>query len=362
MKIIYSWGTDEKTAPFIETSIKEWRGAGYHVTSINQAREMGEYRVLSPDELNRLYQNKDKKLFDLYDKIRRLSREYDVFIVNYYNVYHPEFIKSLTGIYTVIASGDDPESSDSCSKPYVRFFDHSFAWGVNFDSATRITEKFLEWGAKRADWWPYGVREDMYNPRLTEEDILKKERDIDLVFVGGPYSKVDRLLKIEKAFPQMKIYGHGWHWRTFIRSRNKIATLLAGFWRVKNISNDELISIYQRSKIGINIHLSFGPSNLRTYQLPANGVMEICDCKDGLSQVYGIDKEVIAYNSIDEAIELIKYYLEHDEERKKIAVAGFRKTLRNYKRSQTIANAVEKIKKGMAADWIKYFKDGTPVI
>jgi len=361
MKIIYSWDHHKELRPFIKADIEKWRELGYDITEVTHRDKLGIKTEWPPDELNNLYHNKYKKLLDLYDKVRNLTETHDVFIIAGDPIYHPEFVKSLKNIYTVIVSGDDPESSDRVSKPYVHAFDHSFALGVNFDKNTKITEKFLQWGAKRADFWPYGVREDMYSPQLTEKEIFNKERDIDLVYVGTPWMKFERLLKIKKAFPQMKIYGRGWNWKTFARSKNKIITFLSGFWWVKELSVDELVPLYQRCKIGINIHLSFGPSNMRIYQLPANGIMQICDCKEGLDQVFEIGKEVIAYDSIEEAIDLIKYYLEHDEERKKIATAGFERTMKDYKRLTTFVNAIEKIKKGMLEEGVTHFKNGTSI-
>lgn len=374
MKIIYSWGNSHEEKPFIEEDIREWIDAGYEVTAINHREELGIEKAWSPEKLNRAYIEKDARLFNLYGKIRKLSESHDIFIVNYENVYHPDFVESLKNIYTVIVSGDDPESSDSCSKPYVQAFDHSFAWGINFDKNTKITKKFLEWGAKRADFWPHGVREDMYDSKLTAESILNKDRDIDLVYVGSSGLKLGRIAAIKRAFPQIKIYGYDWNWKTFFKEfilykktygnwnfkniGNAINAILCGLNNVEEISADELIPLYQRAKIGINIHLSYGPSNLRMYQLPANGVMQICDCKEGLGDVYNIGKEIVVYDSIEEAIKLIRYYLEHEQERKKIAVAGFERTMRDYKRLQTFLNVMEKIKEGMKQKGIKSFKDG----
>lgn len=140
-----------------------------------------------------------------------------------------------------------------------------------------------------------------------------------------------------------------------------LKALLLGLWRVKELLVDELVPLYQRCKIGINVHLSFGPSNRRTHQLPANGVMQICDCPEGLHQVFEIDKEVVVYHSIEEAIELIGYYLEHDDERKEIAAAGFRRAMRDYRRITTFSKAMEKVNEGMLEDRIEYFRDGTPI-
>ncbi len=361
MKIIYSWDHNKDFRSFIKADIQKWRDLGYEITEVMHRDKLGISTQWPFDELEKLYNDKNQKLLALYDRVRKLAETQDVFIVAGDPIYHPEFIESLKNIYTVFVSGDDPESSDYCSKPYVSAFDHSFSLGVNFDKNTKITEKFLEWGAKRADWWPYGVTENMYNPLFTEADLLNKKRDIDLVFVGTPSNKVERLLEIKKAFPQMKIYGRGWNWRTFIRSKNKFSTFLAGFWRIKKFPSDELAPLYQRCKIGINVHMSFGPSNQRVYQLPANGVMQICDCKEGLGQIFEIGKEVVAYHSTAEAIDSIRYYLQHDEERKKIASAGFQKIMHDYKRTTTFSNAIKKIKIGMVEDGIKIFKDGTPI-
>lgn len=379
MKIIYSWGHSGRLKPYIEAEIKGWLNAGYDITSINHREELGIERAWSPQKLDELYTNKDETLCKFYNKIADLAETHDVFMVEYENVYHPEFIKTLKNkhIYTVIVSGDDPEGSDHCSKPYVHAFNHSFCNAVNFDKDTKITEKFLEWGARRADWWPHGVRPGDYNASLTEEGIYNKERDIDLVYVGGFGLKLDRLAEIKKAFPQMKVYGRGWNWKAFLaspRSHHRmyghwewrtfsgaLKALLLGLWQVKELPMDKLLPLYQRCKIGINLHLSFGPSNRRTHQLPANGVMQVCDCPEGLGQVFEVGKEVVVYHSIKEAIELIRYYLKHDDERKKIAAAGFKRTMEDYKRLNTFCQAMDKVKKGMLEDGVRYFKNGAPI-
>ncbi len=361
MKIIYSWGASEQVKPFVEADVKAWRNAGYDITSIDHRKELGGItRAWEPKKLDELYHNRDTTLLEFYDKIRELSKSHDVFMVNYENVYHPEFIKSLKNIYTVIVSGDDPDGSWRCSKPYVHAFNHAFAWGVYFDANSKITEKYLEWGAKRADRWPHGVNMRTYDQTLTIDDICYGKRNVDLVYVGGSGAKVGNLAKIKRSFPQMEIYGRGWAKRDvlagIIRGKKISAfwdTYLSGLWDIKALPTSELVPLYQRTKIGINAHLSYGVANERLYQLPANGVMQICDCPEGLKEVFEIGKEVVTYNSTKEAIELIRYYLEHDYERKEIAVAGFKRVVKDYRRIYTFAQTIEKIKKGMIEDNFK---------
>jgi len=373
MKIIYCYAGDKIYKKFF----KKCRELGYEVLPIDMSEETGICRATALDELTRIH-NTNKKLVDHYNKIRELSADYDILIVDNYCVYTPDFIKTLKkDIYTVIYSGDDPESSNKCSRPYVHAFDHAFSYGVYFDNESKVTDKFKEWGAKRVNWWPYGVTEDRYDHSLTEDDIYNKNRDIDLAYVGVAWTKLGRLAKIKKAFPQMRLYGRDWNLKTILKSplshlkmyhrlspeifSGVLDALLLRLWNVKEIPTEGLVPLYQRCKIGINMHLSFGPSNSRLYELPANGVMQICDCSKGLGDVFEIDKEVVAYNSTEEAIEIIKYYLEHDDERKRIAAAGFKRTMEDYKRIIIFSKALEEIKKSMLEEGITHFKDGTPI-
>lgn len=381
MKIIYSWGHALKELiPVLETEVQEWIQAGFNITSINDRKELGIKIPWKPPELDKLYHDKDSKLMKLYNMVESLANTHDILITNHGNVYHPGFIKSLKnkGIYTVICSADDPEDSDYCSKPYVHAFNHSFSWGINFDEKTRITTKFLEWGAERADIWPYGIRHDMFDPSLTVNDIFNKNREIDIIYVGSLIYKVDRIAELKKAFPQMKVFGRNWNLKTLLKSpisywrhygkvdwkkfQGAILAIREGLARVNTLPTREIVPYYQNSKIGINFHMSFGPSNRRTYELPANGVLQICDCPEGIGFLFDINKEVVVYHSVKEAIQLIKYYLEHDNERKKIAASGFSRALKDYNRLTTFSNAIQKIKKGMLENGLNHFKNGESII
>lgn len=343
MKIIYTTDFTRTTKSDL-TMLDGLKEDGYRFTAVDWKEELDIDYTPSREEIDKLYSMHDEKLFDLYKKIRTLSKSQDVLLVTQTHVYHPKFIDSLDGIYKVFWSGDDPDSSEDCSKPYVTHYDHMFTVGVNFDKNTKITDKFLEWGAKRADWWPLGFRGDTYNPNLTVEDIYNKERDIDLAFIGNIVGRRHKLVKIKRAFPQMKLYSNDLRKLKIKLLANLYYSTMSRSWTwATELPHDQLSPFYQRVKIGINEHPISGPSTLRTYQLPSNGVMQICDCPEGLDQVFKVGKEVVAYHSIDEAIELIHYYLDNDEERKKIAAEGFKRAIKDYKRETTFLNALRKI-------------------
>jgi hypothetical protein len=64
-------------------------------------------------------------------------------------------------------------------------------------------------------------------------------------------------------------------------------------------------------------------------------VLQICDNKSHLAKLYEINKEAVGFDTIAEAIELCRYYLEHDRERREIAAAGWKRAIRDYNETAT---------------------------
>lgn len=281
--------------------------------------------------------NLDKKddVRDIYSFILDYIYEHGIKICIFFGSgypWHESFLSQLKKVsYAACYFADDPEGSEKTSRFYVKNFNFAFCGGIFFDKSTTIEKKYLEWGAKKAKFIPLGAYPAKY--RESMRDI--SNRGIDLVYVGGCYfPKVFRMFRLKWHFgSRMQMYGRGWN-RSNSRVKTLILKLLKLFFQIpyiEELPKDKLVELYQNSKIGFNIHMSYGPSNLRLYELPMNGVMQICDCRDGLSKLYEIDKEVIPYSAVTEAIEKIEYYLKHDDERAKVALSGYERARNFYK-------------------------------
>lgn len=86
----------------------------------------------------------------------------------------------------------------------------------------------------------------------------------------------------------------------------------------------------QRSKIALNIHIDMAEqyaANMRLYEATGVGTMLLTDWKTNLHELFEIGREVVAYRSVEECVELVEYYLDHDSEREAIAKAGQQRTL-----------------------------------
>lgn len=88
-----------------------------------------------------------------------------------------------------------------------------------------------------------------------------------------------------------------------------------------------------RSRITLNRHINVAENfanNMRLYEATGVGTMLITDRKDNLHQLFDIGREVVAYSSREEVVELVRHYLAHPDEAEQIARNGQARTLREH--------------------------------
>ena len=292
-------------------------------------------RRLTWKELDARWKRGDRELLQMYERLANECQNHDVFINwNGINV-HPEFVSQLP-TFNIYGCYDDPEATEDLSKPVAAAFDLSMIGNI------AEVETYKSWGVRHAEFWPYGFRVNDYDPTLTTEKILTGERDVEISLLcerETPWRR-ERLDRIAAAFPQGHFHGRGWP---------------------RGILPEEArVPLYQRTKVGINFHHTTGPINLRCYALPANGVMQICDNKSHLGKIYELGREVAGFDKIDEAIDLARYYLAHNDERRRIAAAGFERVIRDYN-EVSVFRLVEKYAVPLLAQKTKVAKDTAPI-
>jgi spore maturation protein CgeB len=269
-------------------------------------------------ELDARWRRGDRELLALYERLEERLAGCDVLLNTVGINLHPEFVERLPA-FTVFQCFDDPESSDALSKPVAGAYDLCLV-----GNAAEV-ETYRSWGVKHAEWVPMGLMPGTYDPTLCEEDILEGRRDIDLVMLIDRLSapRRARMDAMAKAFPDAHFYGRGWP---------------RGLLPV-----DQQIAMLRRAKIGPNFHNSTGPINLRLFQNPANGVMQICDNKSHLGMVYELGKEVVGFDTVEECVDLCRYYLAHDRQRREIALNGWRRAMRDYNEAAVFAQKMRLI-------------------
>lgn len=87
------------------------------------------------------------------------------------------------------------------------------------------------------------------------------------------------------------------------------------------------------SRITVNVHIDVAENyanNMRLYEATGCGALLVNDMKDNLHELFTLDKEVVTYRSPGEAVEKIRWYIDHPQEAEAIALAGHQRTLREH--------------------------------
>ena len=284
--------------------------------------------------LEKLWLNKDKVLLNFYDTLIDKINNSDIFLHFGGGMIYPEVLKKInSNIIKIYHCADDPESSEILSKPVAQFYDHCAISNI------AEVETYQSWGVENVFFWPLGAINYKDEYFETINNSIYQYRKFDIGFIGAKYgtpkfSKIGKILglynkksdmkKLLKEFPQLIGYGTMWD---------------NGY-----INSNDILSFYTNIKLGINIHNSTGPINSRLFDLNAFGICQVCDNKSYLGEIYELDKEVIGFDTIDEAITKIKYYLAHEDEAQEIAINGRNRFLRNYTSLEILKTLLYRIK------------------
>ncbi len=98
------------------------------------------------------------------------------------------------------------------------------------------------------------------------------------------------------------------------------------------------------SYITVNRHVDVAENfanNMRLYEATGAGAMLLTDAKDNLGEIFEVGREVVAYRDTKEAVEMIRFYSAHPEERDAIARAGLARTLRDHTYERRMEQLVE---------------------
>jgi hypothetical protein len=306
-KLRYLWAysaADELTVTWHGRNNEVRRQRGYDVNVFNiTPASMGRQWIPFP-ELDRMWRAGHKPLMRMYEDLAAALAGRDVLILYNGANLHPEFVRQLD-VFKVYTVGD-PESAEILGRPLCVPFDL-----VLVNQMSEIS-RYKSWGKEHVYFWPLGsLASDADVADLTEESILDPQcRDIPAALVCE-YSayRNHKLDKLSTEFPQAFFGGRGWP---------------RGI-----IGREDMWGTYRHSRIGWNIHNTTG-FNFRTYELPAYGMMEICDNKSDLAQIFDLDREIVGFDTMDECVDKTRYYLDHVDQQRQIALGGWLRWKKDY--------------------------------
>lgn len=205
-----------------------------------------------------------------------------------------------------------PYKPYDCPKPMAYWASDTHIWDKGYEyrlnmakradhvfvAQKRAQEEFKRDGVN-AIWLPHAVEPLAY----PKGEILTKKYDV--CFVGHINSKnrEDALDRLFSVFPNF-YYGQA----LFEDAARK----------------------FSESKIVFNIAMT-DDINMRCFEVMATGSFLLTNWIPTIEELFEDGKHLVLYRSLDEMIDKAKYYLAHDEEREKIAQAGYEEVIKRHK-------------------------------
>jgi predicted O-methyltransferase YrrM/SAM-dependent methyltransferase len=196
-----------------------------------------------------------------------------------------------------------------------QFLSQQLAKAKHFDLVYSAQKAAVPAFGDRARWLPAGAS-------LHETDFLR-DRTIDVGFIGSlsaSHTKRARIMRVLKQhFPQFEIHQH-----VFLEDKAELAS---------------------RMKIVVNVSLN-NDVNFRVFETMACGAMLITDkiVDNGLEDLFEDGKHLVTFETEEDLISKIRYFLSHDEERARIARCGQELVDRKYRHVRLLETVVNDLK------------------
>jgi spore maturation protein CgeB len=136
-------------------------------------------------------------------------------------------------------------------------------------------------------------------------------------------NSLSKNLKMESFTGRFPIFEYG---RTPVKNYSK--ELLRAYH--PPLYGIDMYNLFNIADIVLNIHAGVAADyagNMRLFEVTGIGSCLLTDSKKNMNDLFDTDQEVIVYDSPDDCIAKIKWLLEKEDERKKIAQSGQKKTL-----------------------------------
>jgi len=259
-------------------------------------REFG-FEVVRYNYIERLQQvGKHKMNQEILEMAQRKNPDF-IFLITYQSQISRKTLRKLPeqGLKVVGWFSDDHWRFDRYSKKFAKHLFCSITTDVNAISKYKANNLKVI----KSQW---ASNPKYYRPVHGKENY-------DVTFVGQKYgiriNVIDNLLK--NNIP-IQVFGRGWD---------------------KYILFDEIVTIFSNSKINLNISSSYKDKRIkqikgRVFEVPMCGGFLLTDYVDGLEDYFKIGEEIVCYETQKDLVEKIIYYLENEEERKTIAMNGYR--------------------------------------
>ena len=218
-----------------------------------------------------------------------------------------------------------PDVSFMCHGPLIPqclpIYDHIFT-----TKTFGIADMKSQLNVTNSEFIPHGFDPDLHRlMTISSEDMERFGVDASFIGTWSP-KKTAFLAELAKTLPgiHLRVWGSQWEKADSPSLKPHIAGV--------TVTGDIFPFMLQCTKINIAIlsEARAGASSgdlitSRTFHIPASGGFMLHERTDELLEYYNEGEEVACFSTPEEMAEKVKYYLDHEDERERIRLAGHRR-------------------------------------
>jgi spore maturation protein CgeB len=190
------------------------------------------------------------------------------------------------------------------------------AYDLVMTSSARGVGLYKGLGVRSVRRIAFGFDQAQHTPTLA--DGSHDHSSIQVAFVGTASRRRLKLVKYLQS-EGIKVHAFGPYW----------CQALGGPMAHPGAYGPEYARICSKARVVLNVHLfeGWGP-NMRTFEIPACGGVQVCDWVEGLDDFFTDGVEIGVYRTHRELLTIIKKLLSDDDARRDMAASGLARAVR----------------------------------
>lgn len=239
---------------------------------------------------------------------------------------HHEHLDQIrkNGIKTAVWVADDPYFTDETARNSLHY-DYVFTHELN------CITFYQAQGLHHVHYLPLAMNPEMFQPLRVHPMYLS-----DICFIGNAFwNRVELMDELAPFLATKTTVIAGGQWE-----RLKNYALLEDFIIPRWVSAAEAVNYYNGAKIVINMHrptaagsdnhngrnIQASSINPRTYEIAGCAALQMIDARQDVARQYTPGYDIIVFDSATDLQNKLEYYLQHEEERRLIALRSYMTT------------------------------------
>jgi spore maturation protein CgeB len=185
-------------------------------------------------------------------------------------------------------------------------------------SSPAWVQAFERLGASRVHYLPFAADTELHRPDAAGEALPDLAHAV--AFIGTWRAEREALLEQLADF-DLRVWGND-YWKR----RTRPGSSLRACWGGRPLVGAEFAQACARSQVMLNVMdpVTWPGPNMRTFELPACQAFALVERSPAVLDLFCEGETIECFASVEEARDKIRYYLDHEAARQRIAQAGYR--------------------------------------